>query len=74
MKKIKGITIGGIQQKIFNLVVITIILMMAAHVTVILYQFGQMVTLVRSTSESQKDSISTISGETMAAILDANLT
>ena len=74
MRKIKGITIGGIQQKIFNLVLITIILMMAAYTVVIFYQSGQLTDLVRDTNESQKQSISTISGETMSAVLDTNLT
>ena len=73
MRKIKGITIGGIQQKIFNLVVITIILMMAAYTAVTLYQAQKLTGLVRETNESQKQSISTISGETMAAVLDTNL-
>ena len=74
MKKIKNITIGGIQQKIFNLVLITIILMMAAFAAVIIYQAGELTGLVRRTSDSQKESITSISKQTMAAVLDANLT
>lgn len=74
MKKIKNITIGGIQQKIFNLVIITIILIVAVFATVIFYQSGRLTTLVRNTIDSQKESISEISGETMSAVLDANLT
>ena len=74
MRKFKGITIGGIQQKIFNLVLITIILMVAAYSAVILYQSGELTNLVRETNETQKRSISDISEETMAAVLDANLT
>ena len=74
MKKFRGITIGGIQQKIFNLVVITIILIMASYTTVIIYQSGKLTELVRSTSQTQQQTISDISGETMAAVLDANLT
>lgn len=74
MKKIKNITIGGIQQKIFDLVIITIILIVAVFATVIFYQSGRLTTLVRNTIDSQKESISEISGETMSAVLDANLT
>ena len=36
MKKVKNIVIGGIQQKIFNLVLITILLMMAASTAVLI--------------------------------------
>ena len=74
MKKIRGITIGGIQQKIFNLVIITIILTVSVFAAVIFYQSSRLVGLVRRTNESQKGSISSISGTTMTAVLDANLT
>ncbi|MBO4262145.1 MAG: SpoIIE family protein phosphatase [Clostridia bacterium] len=74
MRKFKGITIGGIQTKVFNLVVITILLMAAAFVAVIIYQYGQLTGLVRRTNDSQKQSITSISEETMANVLDTNLT
>ena len=73
MKKFKNITIGGIQQKIFNLVLITIILMMAAYAAVIFYQSGRLTTLVQNTNETQNESITSISEQTMAAVLDANV-
>lgn len=74
MKKFRGITIGGIQQKIFNLVVITIILIMASYTTVIIYQSGRLTELVRQTSETQKQTISSISEKTMASVLESSLT
>ena len=74
MKKFKKIVIGGIKQKIFNLVVITIILIMASYTAVIAYQSGELTGLVRDTNESQKESIASISEATMSAILDSNLT
>ena len=73
MKKIKNITIGGIQQKIFNLVLITILLMVAAYTAVTIYQYKQLTDLTGNTSESQKRSITEISKDTMTAVLDANL-
>ena len=73
MKKFKNITIGGIQQKIFNLVVITIILMMAAYAAVILYQSNRLTKLVSETNKSQSESVANISEQTMAAVLDANV-
>ncbi|MCR5056625.1 MAG: SpoIIE family protein phosphatase [Clostridia bacterium] len=74
MRKFRGITIGGIQTKVFNLVVITILLMAAAFVAVIIYQYGRLTGLVRRTNDSQKQSITSISKETMANVLDTNLT
>ena len=72
MKKFKNITLGGIQQKIFNLILITIILMIAAFAAVIIHQSGQLTDLVQDTNESQKQSISSISGQTMAAVLETS--
>ena len=46
MKKIKNIVIGGIQQKVFNLVLIVILLMMAAYTVVIIHQAGRIGSLV----------------------------
>ena len=74
MRKFGNITIGGIQQKIFNLVLITILLIMAAFAAVLLYQSGRLVKLSQETNDSQKQSITTISGDTMKAVLDASLT
>ncbi len=74
MDKIRKIMIGGIKRKIFNLVVITIILIMAAYTAVIIYQSSHLTALVSDTNESQKQSITSISNMTMSAILDANLT
>ena len=73
-RKNKRIMIGGIKQKIFGLVVFTIILIMASYTAVILYQSSRLDTIVRDTNASQKQSITSISEKTMSAILDTNLT
>ena len=74
MKKFGNITIGGIQQKIFNLVLITILLILASYSAVIFYQTNRLTKIVRESSEEQRESIASISEQTMAAVLDANLT
>ncbi|MBQ7153918.1 MAG: cache and HAMP domain-containing protein, partial [Clostridia bacterium] len=74
MKKLKHIVIGGIKQKIFNLVLITIILMVVAYSAVIAYQYVHLTSIVRSSSESQKQAITQISEATMVAALDSNMT
>ena len=74
MKKVKNIVIGGIQQKIFNLVLITVLLMMAAYTAVVIYQAKNLGALMNETTGQQKQSISRISRGTMDAVLDASLT
>lgn len=47
MKKFKNIMIGGIQQKVFNLVLVTLLLLMAAYTAVIIHQSAFLSGLVR---------------------------
>ena len=74
MKKVRNIVIGGIQQKVFNLVLVTIILMMAAYTAVILYQSRNLTTLTEETNLRQKEAIAAISGETMSTVVSESLT
>ena len=74
MKKTTKIKLGGIKQKIFTLVILTIVLMVASYTAVILYQSAELTDLVRDTNDSQKRSITSISDKTMSEILDSNLT
>ncbi|MBP5165996.1 MAG: SpoIIE family protein phosphatase, partial [Oscillospiraceae bacterium] len=74
MKKFKNFTIGGIQQKIFNLVIVTLLLMMAVNTVVIIHQSGKLTELVSETNEAQKASITGISEETMREVLNSSLT
>ena len=73
MKKIKNFVIGGIQQKVFNLVLIVILLMMAAYTVVIIHQAGNIGSLVTETNERQKQSISEISRQTMDAVISQSM-
>ncbi|MBQ6381121.1 MAG: SpoIIE family protein phosphatase [Clostridia bacterium] len=74
MKKFKHITIGGIQNKIFNLVFVTIILMIAVFTVVLIYQSGNLSDIVKESNKSQKESITQVSEQTMGEILDTNMT
>ena len=69
MKKFKNITFGGIQQKIFNLVLIMLILVMAAYSVMIIYQMKNLTALVTDTNDMQKGAITAISRETMDAVV-----
>ena len=73
MKKFKRFTLGGIENKVFNLVLFTIILMMAAYTAVIAYQSNNLNKLVSNTNQSQKESITSISEQTMYGVLNNNL-
>lgn len=73
MKKIKNIVLGGIQQKVFNLVLYVILLMMAAYAVVIIYQAGSISNLVNDTNEKQRQSISATSRQTMDAVITQSM-
>jgi len=74
MKKIRNITIGGIQQKIFNLVLVTIILMMLVNSVVVTVQAKRLGEVSAETNEMQRQSITAISQGTMDAVLEASFT
>ena len=74
MKKYKNLVIGGIQQKVFNLVLVTILLLVAAYTAVILYQTSSLKTLTGETNLRQKEAITKISGTTMDAVVADSLT
>ena len=74
MRKFKNITLGGIQQKIFNLVLIMLLLVMAVFSVVIFHQMNGIHTLVSETNEKQKASITGISESTMDAVVSMSLT
>ena len=69
MKKYKNITFGGIQQKIFNLMLIMLVLIMAAYSVMIVYQMKNLTSLVTETNDAQKGAITAISQETMDAVI-----
>ena len=74
MKKFKNLVIGGIQQKVFNLVLVTILLLVAAYTAVIVYQSSSLKKLTAETNQRQKEAIAEISETTMDAIVADSLT
>ena len=73
MRKIRNMVFGGIQQKVFNLVLVVILLMMAAYTVVIIHQAGRIGRLVTETNEKQKQSISEVSRQTMDAVISQSM-
>ena len=74
MRKIWKIVIGGLGQKIFNMVLITIILMVGVFSGVLIYQFYNLKGLIAKTDEKQMDSISLTTQQIMDGVLDSNMT
>ena len=74
MKKFKNLVIGGIQQKVFNLVLVTILLLIAAYTAVIVYQSSSLKKLTTETNLRQKEAIAEISETTMDAVVADSLT
>ena len=73
MKKIGGITVGGLQQKIFNLMLIFILALVGAYAAVSVWQQRNLQRIVQETGAEQQASIAAISEETMHAVLESTL-
>ena len=74
MRYIRGIKLGGLQQKIFNLVLIFILALVGVYVTVSIVQRNSLSKVVENASEEQQASISDISEKTMEATISATMT
>ncbi|MBQ7266049.1 MAG: SpoIIE family protein phosphatase [Firmicutes bacterium] len=74
MKKVYGMTIGGLKQKIFNLVLIALLLMVVAFTAVTFFQSGKLNKAVSQAREKQFTSIKDISEDTIYRVVDSSLT
>ena len=61
MKYIKGIAIGGLQQKIFNLMVIFIAALIAAYAAVAVFQQRNLSGIVEDAAGQQQAAIAAVS-------------
>ena len=74
MKIVKGIKIGGLQQKIFNLVLVFILLLIGVY-SAVSYQMQRGLTkVVTEAGAQQQQSITEISEQTMDAVLNTAMT
>ena len=74
MKIIKGwFKIGGLQQKIFNLVLISILLLIGAYVAVTAWHSKNLANVVQEASGRQQDSIIMVSEQTMKSVVDSSM-
>ena len=73
MKKFKNLVIGGIENKIFNLILATILLVSAAFVAVTLYHQRMLTGLVEETSSRQREAIGAITDNVMEQVVDSSM-
>ena len=73
MKRFKKLVIGGIENKIFNLVVFTVIALTAAFLAISLRQANMLTRLAAESSQRQRESIGEITGEVMDAVVTKSL-
>nr|MBR2121986.1 SpoIIE family protein phosphatase [Lachnospiraceae bacterium] len=69
MRRIKNLVIGGIENKLFNLILVTVLLISAAFLAVMLYQGRMLARLTDSTGEKQRESISAITDSVMDQVI-----
>ena len=74
MKKIRNLVIGGLEQKIFNLVLFSIILIVLAFMGVAVYQTRSLSSLFQKTSEEQKTAVTDSTTAIMEGVIDATMT
>jgi len=74
MKYVRGLKIGGLQQKIFNLTLIFVLLLVGAFVAVSVYQQHHLSDIVSEAGNRQQASITDVSEATMEAVLEQSLT
>ena len=74
MKEKFGMKFGGLQQKILNLVLIFILLIIGLFVAISLYMAKDLAEIVESSSKEQKAAITQVSEETMTKTISVSMT
>ena len=73
MKRFMNLVIGGIQSKVFNLILITVVLLTAAFMAVSVHQSHTLTQLAGQSSQQQQESIGEITGRVMDAVVEQSL-
>ena len=68
-----GLTLGGLQQKILNLVLIVILLIVGVFVAASLYLSADLTKVVQESAVKQRESMTSISGQTMQYMLNNSM-
>ena len=73
MRKFKNLVIGGIENKLFNLILITVVLLTAAYSAVSLYHSRMLADLAAESGRRQQESIQETSDMVMESVIDQSL-
>ena len=73
MKKFKNLVIGGIETKVFNLILISILLVTVAGLLITNYQNGVLADLTAETGTRQREAIGQITDSVMEQVIDQNM-
>lgn len=73
MKRIRNLVIGGIQSKVFNLILYTVLLLAVAFMVVSLYQSRTLTQVVTESSRQQEEAIDVITHKVMDAVVEQSL-
>ena len=73
MKKVRNLVIGGIENKVFNLILATVFLTAAAFMAGYLYQSSMLAKLSAETSSRQLESITEITGSVMDSVVEQSM-
>ncbi len=74
MKRIFGIKLGGLHQKILNLVLIFLLVTIGLGFGISMYQTNKLTKIVNETRENQQDALNTTSTKTIYQVVDASVT
>ena len=73
MKKFRNLVIGGIENKVFNLILVAVILITATGFLVTNYQNSELARLTAETGTRQREAIGTITDSVMEQVIDQNM-
>ncbi len=73
MKKFRNLVIGGIENKLFNLVLVTVLLVSLAFAGITFYQGNMLKDLSNATNQQQSEAISRISSDLMDQVIEQSL-
>jgi len=73
MKKIRNFVIGGIENKIFNLIIFTVLLLSASNLIVYMYHSSMLADLVQESGSEQQEAIEEITSSTMDQVIEKTL-
>ena len=73
MKRIRGLVLGGIQNKIFNLILLTVMILSAVNFAVYVYHSNMLSNLAAKSSQKQQEVIGEVTSEVMDGVVTQSL-